>query len=439
MATGFPRMMALRQKFPAHPLLDVRNELLAELEASGIAARLKPGSRVALGVGSRGITHLDRIVLTVVEFLKRAGAQPFIVPAMGSHGGATPEGQAGVLADYGITEKTMKAPVQSSMEVRRLGETAEGVEVFFSADALEADGIIPINRIKPHTDFSGEIGSGIQKMIAIGFAKRTGAVACHAAAAHRGHAPVITSVARFLLSRVPFLCGVAILENQVHATHRVVVLRPEELAQQEPALLDEARLLMPRLPFEDIDLLIVDRLGKDVSGAGMDPNIIGRGVQGYSAALDVNHKESLRIRRIFVRELTNTTHGNAIGIGMADVTTTRLVRAIDARATYINALSAVTPQTAKVPIHFDTDREALEQVLTSLCLPRGAAPRVVRILDTLSLEAMLASEAYGKEIRERSDLTLLGEPEEMQFDDVGNLTPLPTLAEKDSLSNRVAD
>ena len=438
MATRFPRMLPLRQTFPSYPRIDVRSELGAELEASKIAARIKPGSRIALGVGSRGIANLDKIVFTIVEFLKNRGAHPFLVPAMGSHGGATPEGQKSVLAGYGITEETMGVPLQSSLEVERLGETEDGVEVFFSADAMRADGIIPINRIKPHTDFSGDIGSGIRKMVAIGFAKRTGAVACHAAAARLGHAQVILSVAQFLFSRVPILCGVAILENQVHETHRLAVLRPEEIALREAALLVEAKQLMPRLPFDDIDLLIVDHLGKDVSGAGMDPNIIGRGVQGYSAALNQNHGDSPVIRRIFVRELTSATHGNAIGIGMADVTTTRLVRAIDTRATYINALSAVTPQTAKVPIHFDTDREALEQLLNSLCLPRGAAPRTVRILDTLSLETLLASEAYREEIRERSDLVPLGEPEEMQFDAQGNLAPMVVPAERSPQFNRVA-
>ena len=422
--TRFPRMLPLRQIFPTHPPLNIRAELEAELTASGIDARLKPGARVALAVGSRGIAKLDKIVLVIADYLKQKGASPFIIPAMGSHGGATPEGQAAVLAAYGITEQTMRVPIQSSLEVERIGQTEDGVDVYFSADALSADGIIAINRVKPHTDFFGIVGSGIQKMIAIGLAKRAGAVTCHAAASRLGHANIILSVARFLIPRTPILCGVAILENQLHDTHRVAVLLPEEIQTREETLLAEAKQLMPRLPFDDIDLLIVDRIGKDVSGAGMDPNIIGRGVQGYSSSLKQNHQDGPSIRHIFVRDLTPATHGNAIGIGMADITTTRLVQAIDARSTYINALSAVTLQTAKVPIHFETDREALEQALNSLCLPNGVPPRVVRILDTLSLETLMVSEAYQAILHQRDDVVPLDTPSEMRFGADGNLLPL---------------
>jgi len=438
METTFPRMLTLRQEFPDCPPLDLKSELEKELGDSGIAARLKPGSGIALAVGSRGIANLDKIVLGVADFLKRKGTRPFIIPAMGSHGGATPEGQIAVLAGYGITERTMQVPIRSSLEVERLGQTEDGVDVYFSTDGLNADGIIAINRVKPHTDFSGAVGSGIQKMIAIGLAKRAGAVACHAAASRLGHGQVILSVARFLLHRTPILGGVAILENQLHHTHRVVVLLPEEIQRREEVLLVEAKQLMPRLPFDDIDLLIVDRIGKDVSGAGMDPNITGRGVQGYTSSLNQNDEVKPVIRRIFVRDLTPATHGNAIGIGMADVTTSRLVRAIDTRATYINALSAVTLQTAKIPIHFETDREALEQALNSLCLPNGAQPQVVRILDTLSLDTLMASEAYEEILQERGDLVAWDTPSEMQFGDDGNLLPFPIGAGDSSRLRRVS-
>jgi hypothetical protein len=318
----------------------------------------------------------------------------------------------------------MGVPVEASMDIDLLGHVDPSIPVYFSRVALRADGIVLINRVKPHTDFYGALGSGILKMLAIGLGKRAGASACHFVAARLGHERVIRTVSRFLLGRVPFLCGVAILENHYHGTHDVIIVTSGEVEAAEEKLLVQSRGLMPRLPFEDIDLLIVDRIGKNVSGAGMDPNVIGRSVQGYSASLVDAPPVSPKIQRIVVCNLTPETHGNAIGIGMADFITSRMARSLDHRSTYINALTAVTPQTAKIPIFFDADHEIIDAALASLCLQDIAKARVLRILDTLSLQYVEASESFSDDLRSRRDLEILSAPRELDFDPSGNLRPL---------------
>src|SRR6266576_200952 len=418
----WPRMMRVRQNFPQLPPLDICQTLNREF--ARVRSQIKSGARIAVAVGSRGITNLAVIVTAVLEQLKAAGAEPFIIPAMGSHGGATPEGQAELVATYGITEAAMRVPIRPSMDVRQIGATDDGVPVFCSVEALRADGIVLVNRVKPHTDFSGALGSGILKMSVIGLGKRDGAAAMHVAASRRGHENVIREMAGVVLRTAPILCGIAILENQFHDTARLVVLPREEIETGENQLLVEARQLMPSLPFDEIDLLIVDRLGKNISGSGLDPNVTGRWVQGYSASLAREGRPPPFIRRIFVRELTPETQGNAIGIGLADLTTSRLVRAMDHRTTYINALTSLTPQCAKIPIHFDTDREAIRMALASLALPDARAARIVRIRDTLSLADLEVSEAMAEEVTRRSNLTATSDRAEMQFDSDGNLNSM---------------
>lgn len=415
----FLRTLRIRQNFPVSPPLDVPATLAAEF--AKLRPRIRRGARIAIGVGSRGITHLAEIVAAVIAEIRSAGAEPFIIPAMGSHGGATPEGQREVLVTYGITEAAMGVPIRASLEVRQVGTTGDGVPVFCSTEALAADGIVLINRIKPHTDFFGTLGSGLVKMSVIGLGKRTGATAMHQAAMHLGYERVIRSMAGVLLRSAPILGGVAILENQFHNTARLLVLPSEEIETAEDALLAESRALMPVLPFDEIDLLIIDRIGKNISGAGMDPNVTGRSIHGYSSMLARDDRSAPFVRRIFVRDLTPETHGNAIGIGMADFTTTRLVRAMDERATFINSLTAMTPQSAKVPIHFETDREALDRALDSLALPDRRAARVVRIADTLSLAELEISESLASEVSRHARLDALGEPKDMAFDAGGNL------------------
>ena len=422
MSQSLPKMFRVRQNFPRPAELDLPAVISAQF--GRLRERIKPGGRIAVGVGSRGIANLATIVVNLIEQIRAAGAQPFVIPAMGSHGGATPDGQRELLASYGVTEAALNAPIHTSMETKQIGISADGVPVHCSVEALASDGIVIVNRVKPHTDFSGRLGSGLLKMCVIGLGKRTGATAMHLAASRLGHERVVRGMAQVILDRAPVLGGVAILENQFHDTARIAALPKEEIETGEESLLAEARALMPLLPFEEIDLLIVDHLGKNVSGSGMDPNVIGRGVQGYSGSLQRGDRPAPCIRRIFVRDLTAETHGNAIGIGLADVTTTRLVRQMDARITSINALTALTPQCAKIPIHFETDREAISLILASLAIDDPRSVRIVRILDTLSLIDMEVSEAMAKDCQGRADLSRQSDPREMLFDEAGNLLPL---------------
>lgn len=418
----FPHLRRVRQNFPRPAPLDLPAVVAAEFEK--LRPHLPPAASVAVGVGSRGISHLPQIVRAACTSLQAAGARPFIIPAMGSHGGATPEGQREVLARYGITEEAMGVPIRASLEVRSVGVSADGAPAYCSVEALAADAILLINRIKPHTDFlSRTLGSGLLKMAVIGLGKKTGAATMHETASRLGHERAIRGIAEVLLREAPILGGFGIIENQYHEIARVVAVPCDAIVREEAALLAEAHALFPRLPFDEIDLLIIDRLGKDISGAGMDPNVTNRSVNGYSSLLARDDRPAPFIKRIFVRDLTPATHGNAIGIGFADATTTRLVRAVDFRATNTNALTALTPQGAKMPMAFDTDREAIARLLESLALPAGAGPRVVRIADTLSVATMEISEALWAEAARRPDLVAEGDFAPMTFADDGNLAP----------------
>jgi len=413
-------MFRVRQKLAATPPLDLPCVVRDQLAV--VSAALRPGARIALAVGSRGIANLAAIVAEALATLKAAGAEPFIVPAMGSHGGATPEGQCRLLADYGVTELALGVPIRAAMDVECLGRTEDGVDLFCSAEALRADGILLINRVKPHTDFGGAIGSGLVKMAVVGLGKHAGAIAFHRAAHRVGYERALRTLARLVLSKAPLLGGLAIIENQRHETARLVFVPSKEMEAREPELAAEAARLMPKLPVDDIDLLIVDRLGKDISGTGMDPNVIGRQIHGYSL-LESEARVRPLIRRLFVRDLTPGSHGNATGIGMADFTTTRLVRAFDRKATYTNALTAMSLQGSKIPIHFETDRECLAQALATLPLTDPRQAKVVRIADTLSLSELELSQAYTEEVRRRADLEIVGSPAEIRFDPEGNLQP----------------
>lgn len=421
-SAALPRMIAVRQEFPRATSLDPESLVRTELQRA--IPTLKSGARIAVAVGSRGISNLQTIVGASIQYLKALRTTPYIVPAMGSHGGATPEGQIALLAEYGITEKLMGVPIHAAMDVKCIGQIGDGIDVFCAVEALRADGVILINRIKPHTDFSGSLGSGILKMLVIGLGKRSGAANFHISASRFGYEQIIRASARVTLRTLPVLCGLAIVENQRHETARIEALLPAEIEARENELFCESARLMPKLPFADIDLLIVDRIGKNISGAGMDPNVVGRGVHGYTSMLSDRSTNPV-IRRLFVRELTPETHGNAIGIGMADFTTTRLVQSIDQQVTAINALTALTVQSAKIPIHFATDREAIERGLDSLALKQRSSAKVMRILDTLSLETLQISEAFFNDSPLPLNLKKISDPEEMRFDEDGNLTASP--------------
>ncbi len=421
-----PRRVLVRQRFPPSPAADVEAVLPAGLRP--LALRLRPGARVAVGVGSRGMDRLPEIVRTTLRVLQQAGTVPFLVPAMGSHGGATPEGQRAVLAGYGITKASMGVSIRAGLEVEEVGRLKEHWPVWCSTEVLRADALVLINRVKPHTDFAGQLGSGLTKMLVVGLGKPAGAAVFHRAAAGQGHEAVLRAAAEVLLARVPLLAGVATVEDARHRLAKIEVVEPRHWIARDEALCAEARTRMPRLPVARLDLLIVDRIGKNLSGTGLDPAIIGRSIHGYVLAPQ-GEGSGPSIQRLVVRELTPESHGNAIGIGLADFTTTRLVRALDRNATWTNALTALSLQGAKVPMHFDTDREVLAAALASLPLPAGQAPRLARIRDTLSLEWIEVSESLLAELEGRGDVEICGPPAPWSFDAAGNLAPLTAPAD----------
>ena len=419
---ALPRMFSLRQEFPRPPVLDIEATVQAEL--AKVSGRLQRGQRIAVTVGSRGIANLAPIVRAVLDGLKSAGAEPFILPAMGSHGGATPEGQRAVLADYGVTEETMGVPIEAAMAAREIGRTPDGLPAFTSEVALAADGIVVLNRVKPHTDyFSRTLGSGLVKMMVVGMGKHTGAANFHRTSVRLGYEDALRALGRVVLAEAPILFGVALVENQHHDTARIEAVLPENIEAREGELFAEAAALMPGLPFEDIDLLVVDRIGKNLSGPGMDPNVIGRNAHHYSTLLRNALDAKPFVRRVFVRGLTPETHGNAIGIGLADATTRRLAEEMDAEATFVNVRTSLTLHNAKLPMQFDSDREAIAALLDTLALDDPATARVVRIANTLELTTLEASEGFVEMVEERKDLTALSEPAEWVFEN-GNLVDL---------------
>ena len=409
---GLPRTFRVSQAFPDSPTLDVSATVREEIGI--LAKQIKPGMNIGVGVGSRGITNLRAVVETTLTTLQAAGAKPFIIPAMGSHGGATPEAQTELLGEYGLSENTLKVPFHATMEVDPVASDCHGNEVVWARPALAADGVLVINRIKPHTDFAGNLGSGLVKMAVVGLGKRTGASHFHRSACHLGYEAALRERFQAIAQNTPLLGGLGLIEDQRHQTAHVEWIPTDGLVAREESLFQTSRSLMPQIPFDSVDLLIIDRIGKNISGAGMDPNVIARSVHGYLTS-PPQEQEPLTIRRIFVRDLTPETHGNAIGIGLADVTTQRLVESMNHEVTFVNALTALSTNGAKTPIYFDTDREAILRVLDTLALPRLNQAKILRIQDTLNLEQMVASEAYHEEAMERPELTPESDPAPLAF------------------------
>jgi hypothetical protein len=413
-----PKMLPIRVHMECPTVEDVRAATLAELDRLGAASLVKPGERIAVTAGSRGIWRIDVILRAVIDALKAAGAKPFIVPAMGSHAGGTAEGQKAFIASYGVTERTMGCPILSSMETVALGRTASGVEGSCDRHAWEADGIVVVNRVKPHTGFSSTLGSGLLKMLAIGLGKHKGAEHVHQRGVDIGYGEAIRDGGLLALSKLRVRFGLGVVENHRGETAQVEAVRPVDFESTDERLLARARKLMGRIPGDFIHLLIVDFLGKNVSGTGMDPNVIGRGMQQEKVKLDVP-----KILRLFVRDLTEETHGNAIGIGFADFTTDRLVAKIDEQATWTNVLASVAPWEARVPIHYAGDREAIEEALKTAGTTPPELMRIVRIRDTEHIDTMWVSESMWETLKGRDDIERTGEAREMAFDADGNLTP----------------
>jgi hypothetical protein len=353
----FARLLVVRQNFPDRRISDIPAEVSKQLAASGFAARVKPGARIAIGVGSRGIHNIAAIVRGVVRYWQEQGMRPFLFPAMGSHGAASAQGQADVLAHYGITEATMGCPLVSQLEVISLGKTADGIEAFMDRMAYESDGVMLVGRVKWHTDFAGKIESGLCKMMAIGLGKFAGAQRYHTYAYRLGLEHVIRTVGRQVLASGRILGGLAILEDAWHNTAKLEAVPVEAMEQREEANLALVKSWMARIPV-DADILILDEIGKNISGAGMDTKVVNRGVNGeYNPWPDTP-----RFERLFVRDLSDLTYNSGVGLGMADVVTNRMVDRIDWEPTWINSLTANTPAAIRTPIHFPTDRECLERI-----------------------------------------------------------------------------
>ena len=408
-----PKMVKIRQTFNADEILDVSAALSAALVESGQLAQIRPGMNIAIAAGSRGVAQIATLVRTTVAEVKKLGANPFVVPAMGSHGGATGAGQAEVLAHLGITEEYVGCPIVSSMEVVEISRLPNGMPVYIDKNAYQADGIIVINRIKPHTAFRGPNESGLVKMITIGLGKQKGAESCHAYGFKYMH-DLIPAMAKEMLQLAPIMFGIATVENAYDHVAKIVVAGAAELIETDRQLLIEAKTAMPRIEFSPIDVLVIDEIGKDVSGDGMDPNITGR----YPTPYPTGGPE---VSKMVVLDLTEKTGGNANGVGTADFTTKRLVNKTDFQALYANGITSTVVRPNATPMTLDCDLDAIRAaVKTSNALDLSKI-RLVRIKNTLQLGEIMISEAMLPDALSLANVAVCSEPFEMQFDDLGNL------------------
>jgi hypothetical protein len=404
----FPRWCAVRQRIQSPRLAAVPEAVREQMQKDAIRQAVKPGDRIAVGVGSRHFSDMAVVVRECVEALKAMGARPFIVPAMGSHGGSTAEGQAETLAGYGISEQALGVPVEPSMEVDVIGRTASGVEVRVARTALAADGIMVVARVKPHTGFRAPIESGIAKMLTIGLGKQQGAESLHRVPMSK-FKDLIPQAAQVVMGKLKVIAGLAIVENHQDQTGYLEAVPGAQILSREPALLAMAREWMPRILVEDCDLLIVDEIGKNISGDGMDPNVTGR----FAVP---NMTGGLRAQKVVVRDLTELTHGSFIGSGTADVITRRVIEKADFRAGYMNAITATVLTGVKLPVIMETDRDAIGLALMTCNEVDPAEARVVRISNTLNLSHICVSESVLKDPANQGKLEPITPIQAMTFD-----------------------
>ena len=412
-----PEIFRVRQTFPSPRLEDVPAAVHAQLARLELAERLRPGQSVAITAGSRGIAQIDVILHTIVEHLHTLGARPFIVPAMGSHGGGTAAGQRRLLESYGIRDDRLGCPIRSSMETVIVCQAAEGFPVHFDRQAMEADHVLVCGRVKPHTNFAGPIESGLMKMLLLGLGKCEGAKIYHRAFADFGFEQIIRSVAAEVLHRCHILGGLAIVENAYDQTALIEAVAPADFEAREKELLVLARQWLPRLPFPQVDVLLIDRIGKDISGVGFDPNVAGRKFNDHKAVAG----ESPQVKRIALRGLSAQSDGNAIGMGMAEFCRSRLLRQADLAATRLNVLTSGHVSAAMCPLDYETDRQMLDVALGTLGLVEPQDARLLWIADTSHLAEVECSAAYLDEARRRADLEILGPPRPLPLDAAGNL------------------
>jgi hypothetical protein len=421
-----PRLLLVQQQFPDRSLKDIPGEVRRQLSSAGFGAQLKPGSRIAIGVGSRGIANIATIVRSVVDFWKSQGVQPFLFPAMGSHGAATAEGQADVLAHYGIHESAMGCPVVSQLDVVSLGSTSEGIEAFMDRSAYDSDGVMLIGRVKWHTDFAGAIESGLFKMMAIGLGKFAGAQRYHTYAYKLGLETVIRNVGRQVLKSGKILGGLAILEDANHNTAQLTAVPVDVMETREEELLALTKSWMGRVPMA-LDILILDEIGKNFSGAGMDTKVVNRSVHGEYNPWDT----APAFERIYLRGISEHSYRNGVGLGMADIVHDRLLEQIDWVPTRINSLTASTPAAIRTPVHFPSDRECLDTIAPTVGKLNRADITTGWIRNSLDLRYIGLTENLRPEIEANSALEVIGGPMEWPFDSKGDLPqflPVPEYA-----------
>ena len=411
---AIPKFAKIQQIFEDNTLKDIPGAVDREFAKPGIAATIKPGMSVAITVGSRGIANLALIARETVRNVKKLGGKPFIFPAMGSHGGATAEGQRRMIEGYGVTEQYVGCPIKSSMETVVIGTTPAGKPVYVDKHASEADGVLVLARIKPHTAYRGPFESGLYKMMVIGMGKQKGAESCH----NEGFVKMAENIPLYgdiIMSKMNILFGLAMLENAFDNTAKIVGVPKNEIRAKEPGLLDEAKRMMPKILFPKFDVLIIDQIGKNFSGDGADPNVSGTYCTPYASG-------GPEFQRYLVLDLSHETHGNAIGLGLADITTKRVYDKIDFDATYPNALTATVLVGVKVPLVLKSDRLAMATAIFTAVNIDKARPRIVRLANTSHVDQIWISEAMLEEARKHPQIKVLEEPKELAFDKDGNLS-----------------
>jgi Lactate racemase N-terminal domain len=415
----YPNIFRVRQSFnsPTLPIDQIPATVAAELARLKLNAVVKPGQTVAITAGSRGVANIALVIKAAVHHFQSLGAKPFIVPAMGSHGGGTAEGQRGLIEGYGITEQYCGCPIRASMETVIVCQAAEGFPVHFDKQAFGADHVLVVGRVKPHTNFVGDIESGLMKMMLIGLGKHEGAKSYHRAIMDYNFGQIVRSVAREVLAKCRIVAGIGIVENAYDQTAKIQAVAPHEFEDREKELLVLAKQWMPRLPFKTADILLLDQIGKNISGSGMDTNVVGRKFNDRVAW----ENEWPKIKRIVIRDLTEPTHGNATGIGIAEFCRTRCIEKMDVKTTRINCLTGGHPPAAMQPLDYPTDREILDAALPTIGLTDPPNAKLMWAHNTLEVAEVECSVVYLPEARERKDLEIIQDPRPLPLDAVGNL------------------
>ncbi len=417
----FPSLFRVEQRFDAPVVEDIPATVRAEFDRIGLAAQIRPGMQIAITAGSRGVANIPVVIKAVAAYVKDAGGRPVVLPTMGSHGGGTAEGQRQMLASLGVTEETVGCPIKATMDVVEIGKTQSGVPVFLDRHASEADGIIVVGRVKQHTDFDAPIESGLHKMMTIGLGKHRGAIEAHRRSVTQNYAQVVFDVGQVVLHNqvTPVLAGLALVENAHEETAVVEAVRPEQFEEREKELLKMAKRFIGKLPFDQIDILLVDEHGKDISGAGMDTNVTNRVM-----FINGSGPGTPKITRVIVRDLTEETHGNATGIGQADFVLKRAADKINWHATYTNCLTGMSPEYGRLPTVALHDHQALSWAIQTAGRFPAREARIVWIQNTLELGNMYVSEAMRQEVEAHPRLSLSGESVTFSFDETGHLPQL---------------